>query len=132
VLDVLWDRPPFSEVASQIFSYVEKRKIEGLLCATTITTIFYLTAKVADKKVALREIKKLLSLFDVAPVNHEVLVSATDLMFNDFEDAVLHEAAKKSAAKGIVTRNVRDYKCYVAFPISRLDRSRCIVPFLNF
>ncbi len=42
VLDVLIDRKPFSLTASLLFSEVEKGRIEGFLCATTITTIYYL------------------------------------------------------------------------------------------
>ena len=45
----------------------------------------------------------------VAPVNRAVLESALGLGFKDFEDAVLHEAARHAAVDWIVTRNARDF-----------------------
>ncbi|MBF0289312.1 MAG: PIN domain-containing protein [SAR324 cluster bacterium] len=110
VLDVLLDREPFSEIASQLVSLAEDSTIKGVLGATTITTIFYLATKVAGKEKAKEEIKKLLTIFEISPVNRIVLEEATKLDFNDFEDAVLHESAKYSGVHGIVTRNSGDFK----------------------
>jgi predicted nucleic acid-binding protein len=46
VLDVLLDRRPFSEAATQVFALIEESKIEGYLCATTVTTVDYLLGTV--------------------------------------------------------------------------------------
>lgn len=110
VLDVLMDRLPYSETAIELFSKVEDGTIIGYLCATTITTVFYLAAKTVGAARAQEEVKKLLSLFEVAPVNRNVLEAALVLDFNDFEDAVIHEAAYHVGADAIVTRNQRDIK----------------------
>lgn len=110
ILDVLFDREPFSDLATKLFSRVEKKELEGFLGATTITTIYYLASKVAGKKRADQEIAKLLSIFQVAPVNEFVLDEAIKSRFGDFEDAVLHEAAKQVGVQGIVTRNLKDFK----------------------
>lgn len=110
VLDVLMDRSPHSDVAVELFSRVEEGSLIGYLCGTTITTVFYLAAKTVDAERAQEEIKKLLSLFEVAPVNRHVLESALELDFKDFEDAVLHEAACHIGADAIVTRNQKDFK----------------------
>ena len=84
--------------------------MKGFLGATTVTTIYYLASKVAGKKKADQEISKLLSIFQVAPVNKSVLDEAIKSGFSDFEDAVLHEAAKQAGVHGIVTRNPKDFK----------------------
>jgi predicted nucleic acid-binding protein len=105
VLDLLLDRAPFAEASEQILSRVETGEVSGCLCATTITTIFYLAAKPLGARGALNEIRKLLSLFEIAPVNRPVLESALASDFSDFEDAVLHEAARQIGAEAIVTRN---------------------------
>ncbi len=39
ILDVLFDREPFSSDASYLLSKVEQSEIIGFICATTITTI---------------------------------------------------------------------------------------------
>jgi len=110
VLDVLMDRLPHSDVAVELFSMVEDGTIIGYLCGTTITTVFYLASKTVGTETAHVEIKKLLSLFEVAPVNRHVLESALAVDFNDFEDAVIHEAACHVGADAIVTRNQKDFK----------------------
>lgn len=110
VLDVLIDREPFSTVAAHLFSSVERGEITGYLCATTITTIHYLAGKVVGARQAAEEIRKLLMLFKIAPVNQNVLASALRLEFPDFEDAVLHEAARHVRAQGLVTRDLHGFK----------------------
>lgn len=110
VLDVLMDRLPHADVAVELFSKVEDGTIIGYLCGTTITTVFYLAAKTVGAPRAQEEIRKLLSLFEVAPVNRHVLESALVLDFNDFEDAVIHEAACHVGADAIVTCNQKDFK----------------------
>ena len=80
------------------------------MCGTTITTVYYLAAKTLGAARAQEEIKKLLTLFEVAPVNRLVLESALAVDFNDFEDAVIHEAACHVGADAIITRNLKDFK----------------------
>lgn len=110
VLDLLMDRLPYSDAAVELFSKVEDGTIIGYLCGTTITTVYYLAAKTIGAPKAHDEIRKLLTLFEVAPVSRQVLESALGLDFNDFEDAVIHEAACHVGADAIVTRNQKDFK----------------------
>jgi predicted nucleic acid-binding protein len=109
VLDVLLAREPHAEVAATLLSLVDQGRIEGVLCATTVTTIHYLMAKAAGRRRARKHLRDLLAIFAVAPVDRDVLVEATDLEFPDFEDTVQHEAARGSLCSCIVTRNGRDF-----------------------
>lgn len=109
VLDVLCNRRPFAGDAAELFAWTEKGRIAGFLCATTITTVHYLAAKSIGKDRAETQIGRLLTLFDVAPVNRAVLAAALAAGFPDFEDAVLNEAAA-SVDAGIVTRNHSDFR----------------------
>jgi predicted nucleic acid-binding protein len=110
VLDVLMDRMPFADSAVELFSKVEDGTIIGYLCGTTITTVYYLASKEVGTARAQEEIRKLLTIFEVAPVNRPVLESALAAEFNDFEDAVIHEAACHVGADAIVTRNQKDFR----------------------
>jgi len=110
ILDVLLDREPFSDDASFLLSKVENSEITGYICATTVTTIYYLAAKAIGARSASGHIRSLLSLFVIAPVNRVVIENALSSDFEDFEDAVLHEAACHAGAKYIVTRNLSDFK----------------------
>ena len=109
VLDLLMDRTPFADSAAELFSKVEDGTVIGCLCATTITTIFNLTAKAVGPAQAQQEIKKLLQLFEIAPVNRTVLESAVGAGFSDFEDAVIYQSACYIGAEAIVTRNMKDF-----------------------
>jgi predicted nucleic acid-binding protein len=110
VLDLLLDREPFSQDAAGCFSRIEVGEIEGWLCGSTVTTLHYLIRKSAGAGKARESVSLLLSLFKIASVNKTVLERALNLPFTDFEDAVLHEAARLVNADVIVTRNTADFK----------------------
>ena len=111
VLDLLLDRTPHAVNAAQIFSLIERNVLAGCLGATTLTTVHYLATKAVGAQKARREIRKLLRLFEVAPVNRAVLAAALEAEdFRDFEDAVLHEAAHQADANALVTRNASDFR----------------------
>lgn len=111
VLDHLLDRKPFNRAASWIFSETEHGHLTTLIGATTVTTIYYLVSKAIGKKASRLAVEKILRLFDVAPITRTVLASALLLKFQDFEDAVLHEAAIHIGAEAIITRDVNDFQC---------------------
>jgi hypothetical protein len=99
---------------------VEKGMLTGLLCATTITTIAYLTEQYLMKEKAKKKtqaragtgtvVNMLLKIFDIAPVTRAVIERAANGELEDFEDGVLHESAVAAGAYGIVTRNPNDYQ----------------------
>ena len=110
ILDVLLDREPFVEDAFHLLAKVERSEVTGVICATTVTTIYYLVSKSLGTKEATRHIKTLLSIFEIAPVNRAVLEEAIDSRFSDFEDAVLHASALTLGADCIVTRDFSGFK----------------------
>lgn len=109
-LDHLLDRTPFSHAAAQIFASVEMGEHHAYICATTVTTIDYLTVKQLGKNRGKAIFEELLNLFEVAPVNRLVLESALHSKFTDFEDSVIHAAALHCNLDAIVTRNQADFK----------------------
>ena len=109
VLDVLVAREPHAAVAAQLMALADGGAIDGVVSATTVTTIHYIAAKVVGREAAGRHVRDLLKIFDVARVDRDVLVAALDLGFSDYEDAVLHEAGRADAVAAIVTRNGPDF-----------------------
>lgn len=105
ILDLLLDRAPFAEHAQLLFEKVESGVVEGYLAATTITTLDYFLKKSLSSKDAVHIIKKLMKLFEIAPINRLALEDALDSGFQDFEDAVLHASAVHCGAQAIVTRD---------------------------
>jgi predicted nucleic acid-binding protein len=110
ILDELLERTPFYKHADQLFAAVERQQLVGLLAATTVTTIYNLTARVVGTDTAQHAVSRLLLLFEIAPVSYPVLASALSLPFRDYEDAVIHEAARLAGVDGIVTRDGADFR----------------------
>lgn len=109
ILDVMLAREPHLATSTAVLAAAEAGQCRGLLCATTITTIYFLAERQIGRSASLKQIAKLMSIFGIAPVNQGVLASAIGRKITDFEDAVLHEAALQAGAQCIVTRNVRDF-----------------------
>lgn len=110
LLDVLLEREPYVQVATRLVAAVDNGRIEGSICATAVTTLYYIGAKDLGRKRAHEQVRTLLSMFEVAPVDRDVLQRALDDDgFTDYEDAVAHEAAQAAGVSAIVTRNGRDF-----------------------
>ena len=109
VLDVLLRREAHLANASTLFAYAHEGQIDGLLAATSLTTAFYLIERKKGTSGAYEGLDHLLQFFETAPVDGRVLRSAQRLACDDFEDAVLHESARRGRADAIVTRNAGDF-----------------------
>lgn len=110
LLDVLLERETHVDVATKLVALVDNGHIEGSICATAVTTLYYVGAKDLGRRRAHDQVRTLLAVFDVAPVGRDVLQRALDDDgFSDFEDAVAHEAAHAAGVSAIVTRNGRDF-----------------------
>lgn len=110
ILDVLLDRTPFVRDAAWLVDQVARRKLKGLLGATSVTTIYYLSAKSSGREQARNQVEGLLHRFNIASVHRVVLAEAVETDFADYEDAVLYRAALHAEAGGIVTRNPDDFR----------------------
>ena len=109
VLDLLLARHPHDAAARTLVSWVARGELEGFVGATTVTTIFYIASRHSGANTAREQLGKLLTLFRVAPVNDAIIRQALASSFDDFEDAVLHEAAGDVGADAIVTRDATGF-----------------------
>lgn len=109
VLDVLADREPWVEHSARVLELAEDGIVEAFLAAHTITTLHYLIRKHRDDRAARRQVRLLLRLFRVIPVDEDRLLQALDLPVPDYEDAVQASCAGKAKADALVTRDVSDY-----------------------
>jgi predicted nucleic acid-binding protein len=110
LLDVLGQREPFVADAARIWSDAETGRITGLVSADSFTTIFYLLRRASNPRNAARGIKLLHGLFEVVPVDAQIIALAIDSPVRDFEDAIQYHCAIRGHADCIVTRNLRDYR----------------------
>lgn len=110
VLDVLQHRQPHYEHSAQVLNAVSREQVAGLLAAHTVTTLFYLLARLQDHQTATTAIVRLLSSFTVAAVDDQTIRTALAWGWPDFEDAVQMAAAAGAHADYLITRNPKDFK----------------------
>lgn len=109
LIDFLLDRAPFADAATDLLSRADRGEIQGMACANSFTTIFYLAQKAVGRAAARRHVSALLSILEVAPVNRTTLQHAADSALADYEDAVIVEAGRQANAECVVTRNESDF-----------------------
>jgi predicted nucleic acid-binding protein len=110
LLDVLGQREPFLADAAQIWSAVETGRIAGLISADSFTTVYYLLRRASNARAALRGLKLMRGLFEVVPVDAQIISQALDSPVRDFEDAIQYHCAIRGNADCIITRDLRDYR----------------------
>ena len=111
ILDFFFDREPFAEYATEIFTLCENDKIKGFTTPVIIRNVYYLLVKFAKHEIVIEKLKQLLRIIDIAEINKEVIIEALNSKFKDFEDAMQNYAAENSNSINIIlTRNVKDYK----------------------
>ena len=110
LIDVLAFRQPFEEKAKLILKKCYDKEVEGFVTAHSITNIFYILRKtysVEDRKLLLQN---LCNLLEVVEINQNfILSSLADRTFDDIEDFLQLECAKKINADYIITRNAEDF-----------------------
>jgi predicted nucleic acid-binding protein len=108
-LDVVLDRPPDADVAAALWAALERGQARGMIPAHGVTTIFYLLEKARGAAFAREGVERLVHVFNVAPVDEDVVRRALALAWPDFEDAVCAAAAEASGCDALVTRDPSGY-----------------------
>jgi len=110
IVDVLVKREPHFADSSRVLDRAERGDFTAWLCATTITTVFYLVRRHLGSAETIERLEDLTAICSTAAVNRAVIDSALRSPIADFEDAVLNHAALTVGADCIVTRNVTDFR----------------------
>lgn len=110
VVDVLVRRVPFFADSSRVLDRAERGDFTAWLCATTITTVFYLVRRHLGATETIERLEDLTAICSTAAVNKAVINSALRSPFRDFEDAILNYSALTVGADCIVTRNESDFR----------------------
>ena len=110
ILDLLLDREPYSRSSLKLFTAIEEREVIAFTTPVILANIYYISAKMVDRKSALEYVRKLLTLLKVTAVDEKIMLLAANSDFKDFEDSIQYYAAKNEAVDFLITRNKMDYK----------------------
>jgi predicted nucleic acid-binding protein len=124
VLDVLLDRSPWADDAAVLWARIEQGTATGLLSAHAITTLFYIAQRARDREFASRCLRDVLTVFEVAPVDHAVIDAALGIGLPDCEDAVTAAAAVAAGCELVVSRDPGGFR---GGPLPVLDARSAVV-----
>ena len=111
ILDCFFDRKPFSEFASGIFSLCEGNKIKGFVTPVSYSNIYYLLRQTARHETVIEKLTQLLLITDILAMDRKIVHHALHSGFKDFDDALQHfSAVQDKSIDAIITRNIKDYK----------------------
>jgi predicted nucleic acid-binding protein len=111
VLDIFFDRKPFSEYATQVLGLCETAQLKGYVTPVICSNVYYILRQTARHDKVIEKLGQLLTLVDVLAMDKDVVLNALNSDFNDFEDSLQHFAAKKAGRISLIlTRNLKEYK----------------------
>ena len=111
IIDFLIDRKPFSREAAKIFTLIDQKKLKGYASALTFSNLYYVLRKFESHNKVILKLDSLSNLIVVLKVDDQIIRSAINSGFPDFEDSIQYFcAADYKKIEVIITRNTRDYK----------------------
>jgi len=111
IIDFLIDRKPFSREAAIIFTLIDQKKLKGYASSLTFSNLYYVLRKFESHNKVISKLDSLSNLIVVLKVDDQIIRSAINSGFPDFEDSIQYFcAADYKKIEVIITRNTRDYK----------------------
>jgi len=111
ILDFFFDRKPYADAAAKILSLAELKQIEAYITPIIISNVYYLLRKTTSHAQVMSQLKLLMSIINILPINKEIVLLALNSSFKDFEDALQNYSAEfDENIDAIITRNVKDYR----------------------
>lgn len=111
VLDVLANRKPFSDSASELFEKAQSGKVKLYISSLSYNTIYYILNKKIGHKETIATLKELEELIETLDVSSKEIKKSLYSQFSDFEDAIQYfSALSNKKIDVIVTRNPKDFK----------------------
>lgn len=105
ILDFFLSREPHVAEARKLFEMVYREEIEAFTTASSITDIYYITAKRLGDNSAREAVRQLLNILGVVAVDGNDCANALELPIADFEDALVTVCASKEDIDYIITND---------------------------
>jgi predicted nucleic acid-binding protein len=105
ILDFFLSREPGADAAKQIFGLICQEKIDAFMNASSVTDIYYVTAKKLGDNAARKAIGQLLKLLRIIAVDGGDCANALALPIADYEDALISICADKEDIDYIVSND---------------------------
>ena len=110
LLDFYQKRQPFSEDWKSILLLHIVGDVELWASAKSFTDIHYVASKQVGTRAIQQAFLESFSFLNVCSLDGNDIKKAAQLEWHDFEDCVIYQAALKTKADYILTRNTRDFE----------------------
>jgi predicted nucleic acid-binding protein len=110
LLDHLLDREPFADAATELWSMAERGRVVGCISSISFNFVYYIVRQQANERTARQAVRVLRDVFEITPVDAQIIDQAIDSPFADFEDAIQHACAVRANATHLVTRDLAGFR----------------------
>ena len=108
ILDFLLERDPFFANAVQLMKIIDEGELKAYITANSITDIVYIARKTYSLDEIRNVVLSLMEKINIIGVGREDIISAFDLGFSDFEDA-LQSACSDKAEVDYIRSGLHNY-----------------------
>ena len=105
ILDFFLEREPFYYDALKLWAACEEGAVDGYVSALTITNVHYIAQRIKSPTTAMIAVRGILDVFNVVPLDKELLRRAADLHDRDYEDDIQLQSAVKAECSHLFTRD---------------------------
>ncbi|MFO0964108.1 MAG: PIN domain-containing protein [Gemmataceae bacterium] len=109
LLDLFLNRLPWAADMALVWDAHRQGRIQALVAAFSIPTIFYVVRKQAGSSTAQAVVQACLSTLDIAPIDQATLLAAQARSGPDFEDDLQIACAVQARVDAIITRDPRGF-----------------------
>ena len=105
ILDFFLEREPFYYDAPKLWAACEEGAVDGYVSALTINNVHYIAQRIKNPTTAMIAVRGILDVFNVVPLDKELLRRAADLHDRDYEDDIQLQSAVKAGCSHLFTRD---------------------------
>ena len=105
LLDYLLEREPFYYDALKLWAACEEGTVEGYVSALTVNNVHYIAHRLKSETTAMIAVRGILSVFNVVPLDKELMKLAADFHDRDYEDDIQLQSAIRSGCTHLFTRD---------------------------
>src|SRR5580700_10316907 len=109
LLDVLAHREPFYADSAQLWTLTETGRISGHVSALSLPNLYYLLRRGKGDKGARKNLRLLRDIFNLVPLDAQIIHQAIDSDIGDFEDGIQFFSAQRAGAAILISRNAKDF-----------------------
>lgn len=110
ILDFFLEREPFYYDALKLWAACEEGAVEGFVSALTVNNVHYIAQRIKSDTTAMIAVRGILDVFDVVPLDKELMRLAADFHDRDFEDDIQLQSAVKAGCSHLFTRDPTHFR----------------------